>query len=165
MRMRAILATIVHPRTCAANRRSSFMRAVLRELERATAHRAAAGLFVWPRLGEAPFRRASHALSLRLRLLPEPEPRADLRQKAGHGPTLRPFDRFANRNATSHGVPAEVVSPAPVYDDPFASRSVRPTTPGRAPAEAVSPWGNNFGSLARSPYLARRSRFGHPNWD
>ena len=34
-----------------------------------------------------------------LGLFPEPEPFADLRHEAGHGATLRPFGRFANRSA------------------------------------------------------------------
>src|SRR5712691_564662 len=100
MRMRAILATIVQPRTCAQARAAGleqprkqmvgqrqehpadslqrmrttgltlrprtphqtswkppfgFMRAVLRELAPRTARGATAGLFVLPRLGEAPF--------------------------------------------------------------------------------------------------------------
>ena len=38
-------------------------------------------------------------LPVGLGLLPEPEPFADLRHEAGHGATLRPFGRFANRSA------------------------------------------------------------------
>lgn len=48
-----------------------------------------------------PFRRASPLLPVRLGLLPEPEPLADFRHDAGHGATLRPGGRFANRNPQS----------------------------------------------------------------
>jgi hypothetical protein len=54
---------------------------------------------IWVERG--PLRRASPLLPMRLGLLPEPEPFADLRHEAGHGATLRPFDRFANRSGAT----------------------------------------------------------------
>jgi hypothetical protein len=53
------------------------------------------------RIRRGPFRRASPLLPVRLRLLPEPEPLADLRHETGHGATLRPCGRLPNRNAQS----------------------------------------------------------------
>ena len=69
------------------------------ETRRVATRRHSRGAFVLSRLGEVRFRRASPLLPMRLGLLSEPEPFAELRHEVGHGATLRPFDRFANQRA------------------------------------------------------------------